>query len=104
MHVRADVLNATVQSWLDTQVPEPFFLYVHATDPHAPYVPPAPWAERFRDPAIPPLLPDSPNPVRVVEKQPELATPANVAWLTNQYDGEIGFTDDGVGALMAAVE
>jgi arylsulfatase A-like enzyme len=102
--VRADALNATVQSWLDTQLREPFFLYVHATDPHAPYMPPPPWDARFRDPAIPPLLPDSPNPVRVVEKQPALATPANIAWLTNQYDGEIAFTDDAFGALMASLD
>jgi arylsulfatase A-like enzyme/Flp pilus assembly protein TadD len=28
---------------------KPFFLWVHYYDPHQPYAPPSPWAERFRD-------------------------------------------------------
>src|SRR5689334_23842799 len=30
---------------------EPFFLYAHATDPHAPYRPPAGFEEKFANPA-----------------------------------------------------
>lgn len=51
VHVLADELNAWGLHWLDThretEGDQPFFLYLHATDPHAPYTPPSPWAERF---------------------------------------------------------
>lgn len=40
----------SARSWLDG-LPEddPFFLWLHLFDPHAPYEPPAPWSERYRD-------------------------------------------------------
>lgn len=44
-HQLSDALNREVFAWLDAEERgEPLFLYVHATDPHAPYTPP----ERFR--------------------------------------------------------
>jgi arylsulfatase A-like enzyme/tetratricopeptide (TPR) repeat protein len=35
--------------WLDTQSGKPFFLWVHIYDPHAPYQPPAPYLEKYKD-------------------------------------------------------
>jgi arylsulfatase A-like enzyme/Flp pilus assembly protein TadD len=35
--------------WLDTQSGKPFFLWVHVYDPHAPYQPPAPFREKYKD-------------------------------------------------------
>src|SRR5450755_339253 len=35
--------------WLDTQSGKPFFLWVHLYDPHAPYQPPAPFLEKYKD-------------------------------------------------------
>jgi choline-sulfatase len=35
--------------WLDGQSGKPFFLWVHLYDPHAPYTPPAPFAEQYKD-------------------------------------------------------
>lgn len=41
---------AAARAWLDTvEDDERFFLWVHLFDPHAPYAPPSPWAESFRD-------------------------------------------------------
>ncbi len=40
-------LNRVVFPWLDRHRSEPFFLYAHATDPHAPYDPPAPYDSEF---------------------------------------------------------
>jgi arylsulfatase A-like enzyme/thioredoxin-like negative regulator of GroEL len=37
-------------SWLKTNPPAPFFVWVHLYDPHAPYDPPAPYNKRFKDP------------------------------------------------------
>lgn len=35
--------------WLDTQNGKPFFIWVHLYDPHAPYAPPAPFLEKYKD-------------------------------------------------------
>jgi arylsulfatase A-like enzyme len=44
-------VNKIVFPWLDRHRNEPFFLYAHATDPHAPYRPPAGFEEKFANPA-----------------------------------------------------
>jgi arylsulfatase A-like enzyme len=44
-------VNKIVFPWLEQHRDEPFFLYAHATDPHAPYRPPAGFEERFADSA-----------------------------------------------------
>jgi len=35
--------------WLDAQSGKPFFMWVHLYDPHAPYQPPAPYREKYKD-------------------------------------------------------
>jgi choline-sulfatase len=35
--------------WLDAQSGKPFFLWVHIYDPHAPYQPPAPYREKYKE-------------------------------------------------------
>ncbi|HLY20485.1 MAG TPA: sulfatase-like hydrolase/transferase [Bryobacteraceae bacterium] len=35
--------------WLGTQSGKPYFLWVHVYDPHAPYQPPAPFRDQYRD-------------------------------------------------------
>ncbi len=44
-------VNKIVFPWLEQHREEPFFLYVHTTDPHAPYRPPAGFEEKFANPA-----------------------------------------------------
>lgn len=44
-------VNQVVLPWLERHRDEPFFLYAHATDPHAPYRPPAGFEEKFANPA-----------------------------------------------------
>ena len=44
-------LNKSLLPWLDRHSDEPFFLYAHATDPHAPYRPPAAYEKEFANPA-----------------------------------------------------
>ena len=41
---------AAASEWLDGVAGEPFFLFLHLYEPHAPYQPPAPFAERYDDP------------------------------------------------------
>ncbi len=60
---------------------QPFLLYVHLIDPHAPYDPPAPYDERFpRSPALPATL------------------------SIGSYDGEIAFVDEQFGRFIEALE
>lgn len=42
----ASVVDAAI-AWLDTVPAEPFLLWVHLYDPHAPYAAPEPWRSRF---------------------------------------------------------
>jgi arylsulfatase A-like enzyme len=44
-------VNKIIFPWLETHRNEPFFLYAHTTDPHAPYRPPAGFEEKFARPA-----------------------------------------------------
>jgi arylsulfatase A-like enzyme len=44
-------VNHVVFPWLERHRDEPFFLYAHSTDPHAPYRPPAGFEEKFANPA-----------------------------------------------------
>ena len=44
-------LNRVIFPWLERRRHQPFFLYAHATDPHAPYRPPAEFEARFANPA-----------------------------------------------------
>jgi arylsulfatase A-like enzyme len=44
-------LNKVLFPWLERHSDEPFFLYAHATDPHAPYRPPTGFEEKFANPA-----------------------------------------------------
>ncbi len=40
-------------AWLDgLGDDQPYFLWVHFYDPHLPYSPPSPWAERYPGPAL----------------------------------------------------
>lgn len=43
-------LNRVIFPWIERHREEPFFLYAHATDPHAPYRPPAEFERRFANP------------------------------------------------------
>lgn len=45
------VINKLAFEWLDAHRDEPFFLYAHSTDPHAPYRPPAPFDASFSIPS-----------------------------------------------------
>jgi arylsulfatase A-like enzyme len=47
----SEAVNKIVFPWLEQHRDEPFFLYAHTTDPHAPYRPPAGFEEKYANPA-----------------------------------------------------
>jgi arylsulfatase A-like enzyme len=94
----ADRITNHALDWMRT-APRPFFLYVHYTDPHDPYLPPEAWSKRFV--ADPEVLDE------------ELLLKGNFARLPlsrNQlvavhamYEASIAFTDYEVGRLLDSV-
>lgn len=87
---RADEINEAVFESLRDNRHEPFFLYVHTVDPHAPYEPPPLFRASFPRPSAADL--GSPD--------PSIVARARLASLIGDYDAEILFNDDCFGALV----
>lgn len=112
LSVTCDELNARAIPWLHAHQDEHFFLFVHYWDPHTPYLPPRQYRELFYtgnpfDPHNPSLVP--------LRRQffgemwqgwfslfGEQLTDAE--FIISLYDGEIRYVDDGIGALLAALD
>ena len=82
---RADFATDRAIAWLERKRRggQPFFLFVHYFDPHAPYAPPASFAAKF-----------APEENSADEHSKTIAL----------YDAEIAFTDEQIARLLAAVE
>lgn len=91
-------------AWLQERSDKPFFLFIHYYDPHTPYSPPAPYDSQFTTDAdlerwlaergIPEAV--EPGPCRGRKRTVSLEA-------TNQYDGEIRYTDAEVSRLFDAL-
>ena len=99
VHVLSDMLATRAITWLlHRDTAKPFFLYLHATDPHDPYTPRSPFREQFvRSQEFPEL-------VRVRNLLGRHLTPEETVSvrteLTGLYDAEIAFTDHHFGQLV----
>lgn len=98
---RSEVLHERVAAWLEgrDRDRDPFFLYVHTIDPHAPYAPPSPYLENFAAGVEDPLV-GQVETVRglvlgTVEPTPELGRD-----LRELYDGEVAANDASFGKLL----
>lgn len=84
---------------------QPFFLWLHYVNPHAPYTPPAPYDTRFLDARA-----EAGPRLRTVEGfhggvRREWAVPGRerLGYYVAQYDGEIALADVQVGEVLAAL-
>lgn len=94
----ADEVTDKALEWLKT-AKKPYFLYVHYTDPHDPYIPPKVWQDKFlkgREPLATDLLLEE----RFVEAG---LSPEEVDRLRACYEGEIAFADHEIGRLADAL-
>jgi arylsulfatase A-like enzyme len=85
---RAEATNLRVRRWLSAQNEEPFFLWVHYFDPHAPYDAPEPFGSRF---------------AQEPEQARYLATRQFVNASTavhDRYDEEVAYADHQLGRLL----
>jgi choline-sulfatase len=102
VHVPAADLHAAALAWLDGRGGRPFFLYLHATDTHAPYAPSPALAARFVPPGLSPSFgPDTP--MQTIEADVARVGADDVRDLSGRYDAEIAGLDDAFGALVAAL-
>ena len=97
---RSHQVTAAVSSWLDRRdCGQPFFLYVHTVDPHAPYEPTQAYRERFArqvgDPAVGTVAH-----IRALGDKALAATDEVTADLRRLYDAEVAENDDAFGALV----
>lgn len=99
-----DELVGEALAWLDQGDDRPTFLYLHPSDPHGPYAPPAACRDRFAPRDVDPELRASRTPLALVRDEEKFQTPAARALLVARYDEEIACLDEAFGRLRAALE
>jgi arylsulfatase len=84
---------------------QPFFLWLHYVNPHAPYTPPAPYDTAFLDDdaRTGPRLPVVPGFHGGIPKQWAVAGQDRLGYYVAQYDGEIAAVDAEVGRVLEAL-
>ena len=96
---RSTDVHAAVVEWLDgAAADEPFFLYIHTVDPHAPYEPPEPFRSELASGVTDRDL-GSIESVQRLAKDRSMVTPEIVADMVDLYDGEIAANDASFGRL-----
>jgi arylsulfatase A-like enzyme len=111
VYLRSDAAVRRVERWLTRGPSPPFFLYVHVTDPHFPYVPPSRTAKPFLASPLPRTAVDALTArVRALHNgqdewgtRPAPVSGADIELLHNLYDGEIRFADEYFGKLLDAL-
>jgi arylsulfatase A-like enzyme len=85
---------------------QPFFLWLHYVNPHAPYTPPAPYDTAFLDPAsrTGARLRTVDGFVGGIRKAWAVAGQDRLGYYVAQYDGEIAAVDQEVGRVLDALE
>ncbi len=91
--------------WLDSAArDEPWHLFVSFVGPHDPFDPPAAWADRYRDRAMPPPIQDAreDKPAWIRRRRLGLSD-AEVAWTRRQYCANVSLIDHWIGQMRAAL-
>jgi arylsulfatase A-like enzyme len=102
----ADCLNRAVLPWLNAHADEPFFLYLHYVDTHAPYYAPEPFRRRFAADHHPDHdaagLGDAARfgDGRRWYQLPLRPSPRDLEYLQDLYDGEVAYADAKIGELV----
>ncbi|HUD71889.1 MAG TPA: sulfatase [Dongiaceae bacterium] len=105
----ANSVTGSAAHWLDERKSDkPFFLWVHYVDPHWLYAPPRPWDQSF-GPGFDGLLAvyNELNGGKVTQGQiifGNVIDPSQESRYMALYDGEIGYTDAAIGALLGRLD
>lgn len=96
----SSVIHSHVTGWLDgVPAGEPFFLYVHTVDPHAPYAPPEEFRRRFADHVRDPES-GGVSTVRALAQGQRTASERLTDDLRALYAAEVAFNDFNFGRLV----
>jgi len=102
----ADCLNRAALPWLQAHAHQPFFLYLHYVDTHAPYYAPEPFRHLFTQGHRPDHdaagLGDAARfgDGRKWYQVPFRLTPADLEYMKDLYDGEIAYADARIGEIL----
>ena len=80
--------------WLDSNPPQPFFLFTNFIDPHGPYRPPTRLKQLFQSGKKRILSPEQIPPSQILKK------PLNYYDYVDAYDREIRYTDETLAVLI----
>lgn len=96
----SDAVNKQAFAWLEAKThKQPFFLYVHTIDPHAPYGPPRDFREQFAA-GVRSIDIGSVSNIKKLHQKKIPVTQTLIADLVSLYDAEIAFNDHNFGSLM----
>ncbi len=101
-HARTGEINELMLPAIQDFGDEPFFLYVHAIDPHSPYDPPSGFAGRFQDPGYDGVVTAAKTHSRTLDKIVE--TDADVEYVRALYDEDILYQDAMFAELVDTLE
>jgi arylsulfatase A-like enzyme len=113
LSVTCDDINARAISWLRSRTEQPFFLFLHYWDPHYPLNPPARYRDLFYegdpfDRGNHSLDQWWKHPLGSMAKDTWLRRPegliTDARYVSAMYDQEIRYLDDGVSALLGALD
>jgi arylsulfatase A-like enzyme len=95
---RADEAFRRAANWLTDHYDRDFFLWLHFYDPHGRYDPPPRFARKFTDHYHGPVQ------ARTWLRPGEIYSPADLAYRTALYDGEIAYADETLGRLITFLD
>ena len=98
-------INAKVEKWLQTYDGDrPFFLYLHAVDPHVPYGPPEGFKYQFAKKSNDDLTLSRPPGPKIWKKLESKQQERILGHLLDLYDGEIAYNDSTFGQLLEILQ
>jgi arylsulfatase A-like enzyme len=92
-YAQAAEVQAEAIDWLDAQAGRPFFLYLHLSEPHAPYAPSPEAARRFVRGQPSDEIRTAPDPMEHLSESLVAGRGADLDWVRSLYDAEVATVD-----------
>ena len=103
-YAQAAEVQAEALGWLDAQSGRPFFLYLHLSEPHAPYAPAPEAAQRFVRGSPSPEVRAAVDPLEHLSSSHLVGREKDLDWVRSLYDAEVASVDAIIGALRKNLE
>lgn len=111
--IPANQITAKAIEWISENNGQPFFLWLHYRDPHAPYRPPEPYKSKYlndniyrQNKQVPIALSQTYFPFckNTIPAHAAQAAIKDIDYYISQYDGAISFTDEQIGILLRKLD